>query len=566
MGKIGSVSREIARAEKLLKQGETAGAEAVFAAVLDRFPNNPRARKGMNACAQGGSGVSDVADRIAVADHAAAVQLAEALIKKGSEDPVLFGLYGAGLAGLGKQAAAVNAFRRAVELNPDYDDGQANLGKALNDIGEPDDAMPVLRLALKLAPAHPMAATHLGNALIATGDSTGAIAAYRHQLTGDAQHREAGMGLALAFKDAGDRQAAIAQAEAVLAVHRDYATGHRNLSTLKTYTAADPHLVEIRALHRQSAPQSDDRLQYSFALAKAEADIGNHDASFAALAEGNRIHRANSGYRVEQDSGVLTITRRLFGDGPAPSAGGVRDFRPIFVLGMPRSGTTLVEQILASHPEVTGGGELPFLHLECWPILQKAGQDPAFRLDQATITAIRDGYLRRARTRFPDAAVLTDKAPSNFRLIGMLMAAFPEARIVHTTRDPIAVGWSIYKHYFTARGMDFGSDFGDIIAYHDMYRRFMRGWHQMLPGQIYDLSYETLTENQESETRKLLAAVGLDWDPACLNFHQTSRVVRTASSEQVRQAMYTGSSDAWRPFAAHIQPLIDGLSGDRSNA
>ena len=110
--------------------------------------------------------------------------------------------------------------------------------------------------------------------------------------------------------------------------------------------------------------------------------------------------------------------------------------------------------------------------------------------------------------------------------------------------------------------MDFGSDFADIIAYHNMYRRFMRGWHQMLPGRIYDLSYEALTENQESETRNLLAAAGLDWDPACLNFHQTSRVVRTASSEQVRQAMYTGSSDAWRPFAAHIQPLIDGLSGD----
>ncbi|HSN72560.1 MAG TPA: sulfotransferase, partial [Steroidobacteraceae bacterium] len=155
--------------------------------------------------------------------------------------------------------------------------------------------------------------------------------------------------------------------------------------------------------------------------------------------------------------------------------------------------------------------------------------------------------------------IITDKMPLNFRWIGMILSAFPEAKIIHTKRDPMATCWSIYKRYFFFRGNGYAYDLGDVAEYYRLYADLMAFWHQKYPNAIYDVCYERLTENQEEETRKLLEFCDLEWQEECLNFHKTKRLVKTISATQVRREMYRGSSEAWRKFERHLQPLAKAL-------
>ena len=175
---------------------------------------------------------------------------------------------------------------------------------------------------------------------------------------------------------------------------------------------------------------------------------------------------------------------------------------------------------------------------------------------------MRDRYLQHIKQlpRDNGCSILTDKMPLNFRHIGLIACALPEAKIIHTVRDPIATCWSIYKQHFAASGNSYAYDFQDLAGFFHLYKDLMSFWHEELPGKIYDLNYERLTLNQEEETRLLIEACELDWEDSCMSFHKTKRAVSTASSLQVRQKIYTGSSDAWRNFEDYIKPLINSLS------
>ena len=230
---------------------------------------------------------------------------------------------------------------------------------------------------------------------------------------------------------------------------------------------------------------------------------------------------------------------------------------PIFVLGMPRSGTTLVEQVLASHSRVFGAGELELLESA---VAAHGSTEIPPSID--SFTRIRDAYRQGLAKLGVAEAFVTDKMPLNFRWIGYICTALPEARIVHVQRDARATCWSCFKHYFSSRGNGFASDLRDVARYYRLYADLMAFWHDRFPGRIHDLSYEALTEHQEDQTRSLLAYLGLDWEDACLAFHLAERSVQTASATQVRQRLYQGSSEAWRRYEAHLGPMLEVLAGD----
>jgi hypothetical protein len=228
---------------------------------------------------------------------------------------------------------------------------------------------------------------------------------------------------------------------------------------------------------------------------------------------------------------------------------------------MPRSGTTLVEQIIASHHAVYGAGELTTLADLIEPILK---DDLAHNKNNSTEKAflsIREQYLDALSVFNVPENVITDKLPLNFQYIGFILSAFPEAKIVHLKRDARATCWSIYKSNFKSRrGNGFSYNLDDLAGFYGLYTDLMDFWHQSFPDKIYDLCYEDLTINQEEETRKLLEYCELDWDENCLNFHTSKRAVRTASTLQVREKMYQGSSEAWKKHEAYLEPLIKALS------
>jgi hypothetical protein len=253
------------------------------------------------------------------------------------------------------------------------------------------------------------------------------------------------------------------------------------------------------------------------------------------LSEGNRLKKAERGYSIDKEKRLFDAIKKLSYSAVEPSR------RLIFIVGMPRSGTSLVEQILASHSTVHAAGELTAMAVLCL-----SGKDPR---------GVRDGYLKG----IPDAAVVTDKMPANFMWIGVILSAFPDAKIVHTSRDPMATCWSIYKTSFTGSGNRFAHDLQDIAKFYKLYRDLMAFWRERFPGKIHDLNYEELTVNQEPETRALLDYCELPWEDACLRFHENPRPVRTASSAQVRKPMYQGSSRDWKRYEKHLTPLKEAL-------
>ena len=306
---------------------------------------------------------------------------------------------------------------------------------------------------------------------------------------------------------------------------------------------------------------SRDQIYLNYSLAKAYADIGDHDNSFTYLAAGNRLDKERSTWSAVSERELFASIKLKFeheslSHVDPETLGEFGSKHPIFILGMPRSGTTLVEQILASHSQVFGAGELEFLSRSI--LLDDLTLSHDVELETNTI---RNKYLSHLIKLEAREKYVTDKNPLNFRFIGYILQSFPESKIIHVRRDARATCWSIFRHHFPrfSASQSFIYDLEDVVEYYKLYADLMSFWHNKFPGKIYDLTYESLTENQIRETRSLLEHLDLEWEDRCLEFYKTQRAVKTASSLQVRQEMYRGSSEEWRKFEVHLEPMIEAL-------
>ncbi len=231
-----------------------------------------------------------------------------------------------------------------------------------------------------------------------------------------------------------------------------------------------------------------------------------------------------------------------------------KNLMPIFIVGMPRSGTTLVEQIISSHSKVTGAGELDFV--------AQFGGAIATGITEAnneTLLHFRYNYLNKLQNVSKGNLIVTDKMPQNFRYIGLLATAFPEAKIIHVKRNPAAVCWANYKQYFVSKDLGYCYALNDVITYHKLYENLMEFWANTLSNRIYKLDYELLTVNQDSETRRLIEYIGLNWDEKCLSPQNNTRRVTTASKLQIRRKVYRGSSEQWKKYQPFLNGAFDGL-------
>ena len=465
---------------------------------------------------------------------------------------------------LGRFDAAIESFRCALNIRPDYAEIYCSLGDIYGDAGVINEAVINYELALKINPDYAEVSNNLGNIHRAQGQLEEAVKSYEHALRINPELAMVHNNLGVAYQALGQEEAAVKSYEKAISIKPDYSIAHKNLSSVKKYHAEDKQINLMKSLLSNPIIAPSERIYLNFALAKASEDIDAQDEMFNYLNEGNRLRKNDLNYTLDQDKRLLSRIRELFNtevpilDISEPNVGPT--IKPIFIVGMPRSGTSLIEQILASHTEVFGSGELNAMEHIVTPLLENhydthdRNNSGPVSIDE--INNIRRGYLEYLTSLNVSESIITDKMPTNFMFIGFILSALPEAKIIHVNREPRATCWSIYKHYFSSSGNGYSYNLDDLAGFYCLYVEQMKFWRQSFPNKIYHISYEELTRHQEQETRKMLEYCELRWDAKCLDFHKTKRSVKTVSAMQVRKKMYQGSSESWRKYEKYLGPII----------
>ncbi len=373
-----------------------------------------------------------------------------------------------------------------------------------------------------------------------------------------------------ALKTIGETDAAVDAYTNVIQRHPGHGESWYSLANLKTYRFNDEHMQEMAALLKSPDTAILDRVYLGFALAKAHEDRGEYEAAFSHYESANGIKKAQSRYSADQMHDEFAAQKRVCDEklmGRRKTAG-CDSPDPIFILGLPRAGSTLLEQILASHSQVDGTLELPNI-LSLSHKLRRGDQIGATslypgvltELDEAELRAYGEQYINDTRIHRQSAPYFIDKMPNNFRHIGLIKLILPNAKIIDARRHPMSCCFSGYKQLF-AEGQEFSYSLEDIGRYYRDYVDLMNHWHEVLPGEILTVYHEDVVDDLEGQVRKLLAFCGLPFEQACVDYHKTERSIRTPSSEQVRQPIFRDSIDAWKPFEPWLGPLKDAL-GDR---
>ena len=546
-----------------------AGAGAAADAAFERFFALAPARRL----------VAEGAERQRLGDaESAVVRYREALaLEPGNVDALR--LLAVAAVALGRLDEAEKAARHAVKLAPEFAAAWSNLGTVLNELDRVEEAIGAFRQALKLGTRSAQAHANLANALFAYGDFPGAEEHYRAALEHAPDDPASLMGLGHVLKTVGRQADAVAAYRSCL-VHQPLAGEvWWSLANLKTFrfTPEDEAAMHEALL----APTLSDaqRVGILFALGKAREDAKDYRTAFARFLEGNARKRAVVKYDPVQTEKINDRICKVFTPGLFAELGGKGepDPAPIFIVGLPRSGSTLLEQILASHSMVDGTAELAALGRVTMEIGRFRSDGVTYPeavsdLEPQDLRALGKAYLARAARYRTGRPRFTDKMPNNFASVGLIALILPNAKIIDARRHPLDSCMGSFKQLF-ARGQTFTYDLFELAEYYLQYDRLMRWWDEVLPGRVLRVDYENTVQNLEAETRRILAFCDLPFEPACLAFHQTTRSVATASSEQVRQPLYAGALGSWRRFAPeladmerHLAPVISALPAAVSNA
>jgi tetratricopeptide (TPR) repeat protein len=496
---------------------------------------------------------------------------------------------GLSLAGLGQREPAVASYRQALLLSPNYVQALNNLGNVLCDLGERREAVSVYRKAIDLDPERAESFYYLGNTLFELRRIDEAETAFRRALVLRPKYPLAQVGLAAALRmhgrnseaqaschaaqasdancvealsllgelqaDRGQFAAAQELFQRVIALDPGFSAAFCSIAAHRKMTQDDTEWLQgVEALLARKLPLGHE-ISLRYALGKYFDDVGQYDPAFDHYRQANQLTR-HYGSHYDQ----VKLTRRvdhIIGSVDAAfmhrsQAGGSASELPVFIIGMPRSGTSLAEQILASHPAVFGAGELRF-----WDTAFAALENAGLGSDAAAslIPGMVGGYLDRVTALSGGALRVIDKMPANFLYAGLIHAAFPRARIIHMRRHPIDTCLSIYfQNFFNVS--PYANDLDDLAHYYGEYVRVTDHWRSVLPAStLLEIHYETVIADQEGCTRRMLDFIGLPWDSKCLDFQETERVVITASKWQVRQKIHTASANRWRHYEKYVAPL-----------
>ena len=473
------------------------------------------------------------------------------------------------LKGAGRLDEAVASYRKAVKLKPDYAEAHNNLGNALKELGQLDAAADSYRRAIKIKANFAEAHNSLGLVLHEQGQLDDALASYRRTLEIDPKCIGAILNISHICMINGEMKEAEEGIKNALGIDPSNLEAHFLLTSVRKTEVGDENLTALvaaeEAVRNNQVPLSNQNaVHLHFALGKCFDDIGDYDRAFPHFIEGNKLKRATFEYDAGKMMQRFSDTMRVFNQGTMERlrGGGDSSRLPIFVLGFPRSGTTLTEQIIASHPDVHGAGELP--DLMAIAVRSIAGTRSAFpynilELDQVGLATWGADYIAGLQSRAHEAKRITDKMPANYFAIGLIHLMLPNAKIIHVNRNPVDTCLSCYMQLFS-HGNEHTYDLSELGQYYVNYVQLMEHWRSVLPaGAFLDVRYEDIVADQEHQARRLIDFCGLAWSDACIDFSKHKRSVRTASMTQVRQPIYKSSVERWLPYEKFLGPLLDSL-------
>ena len=509
------------------------------------------------------------------------------------------GHYNLGIAlhGAERLAEAITTFEEAIRLQPDYAEAWFNLGVTCQELGQFEQAEAAYRKAIRITPFLAQIHLKLGEVLSKQYREDAALESFQKAYDLDRNNPAVIARLAESLHDTGRTDQAIrllqealknqpqqlslmslqgrllhtaghiAEAEDIyrqaMALKQDAAQVCFGFSRIRKFSREDKEIIhQMEALLENKNLNESERQSICFALGKIHDDCEEYEKAFRYYTDANAIQHKRKRYDRQAherfiDNAISVFTKEFF---DKFSGLGTEVGKPIFIVGMPRSGTTLTEQIIASHPEVTGGGELLYFSSisKGLPFMLGSGVPYPLccrSLERQQAELIIWNYLALLDRHSATASFVTDKMPGNYKYLGLIRMLFPGAPIIHCRRDPLDVCLSIYFQNFS-KAHDYAHDLMDIGHYYLQYARLMAHWRRVLPGPFMECRYETLINNQETCSQSLIAFCGLAWDDGCLEFYQQKRDVRTASNWQVRQPIYTRSVKRWKNYEKYLAPLV----------
>ncbi len=484
-----------------------------------------------------------------------AIKLGFSITENFPNHPYAWNILGASLLNVGRADEALHVNQKLVDICPKDPNYISNLATSYKGIGRLNEAESSYKKAISLGQNNPVVHNNLATTLTQLHNYAEAEVHYKKAISLKYDYSEAHHNFASMLSDQGRLNEARLSYETAIKLNPTNAATYRMYSQIKDFKSKDEQYLRMQDLYLDQNISDNQRCEISFALGKACEDLQDYKQAFQFFSEGNRLRKIFSCYDIGQDLELFREIKSSFSE----IAGRkleidqqTNGLKPIFIIGMPRSGTTLVEQIIACHSSVTGAGELTFV--------SDFGSSIARGLSECSkcqLLSFRQKYIKSVKKVSGGKLIVTDKMPQNFLYLGLISAAFPEAKIVHVKRRPAATCWANYKNFFATIGLGYSNDLEDICSYYYLYEELMEFWSQALGNRIYNLDYELLTENQDNETRSLIKYLDLEWEDKCLKPQDNIRAVHTSSSSQVRKSVYQGSSQRWEKFKPFLNGIFD---------